>query len=144
MRGEGEKSFRIQRKAPEKITSVMQIVYDNDYVLPKIIDLRLLAKRWVSKPAEDGQAEQWQTSEDFKTFRTSGKFAEEAWLRYQHVVPTTDDWHRSEQGAWRPASPSRNSSRIFANTIRSAATISPLTCRLWGSTGSAISFSSAN
>lgn len=100
-RGEGEKSFRIQRKAPEKITSVMQIVYDNDYVLPKIIE-RGWPKRWVSKPAEAGQSDQWQTSDDFKSFRTSGKFAEEAWLRYQHVVPTTDDWRQLQVGTVAP------------------------------------------
>lgn len=90
-RADGAKAFTIARKPPEKIVSVAQVVYDNDFVLKKIIDAGW-PQRWQSAPFDAPGEAAWQVSEDMKSFRTDGKSSAEAWLRYRHFVPTSDDW----------------------------------------------------
>jgi signal peptidase I len=86
----GEDRFTMARKSPPKIVATMQPVYDNDYVVPEMVRLGW-PLRWVAEPEAD-RAGAWQSSEDFKSFRTDGAAEGEAWLDYQHFVPTYDDW----------------------------------------------------
>ena len=104
-RKHGEAEYRISRKPPEKVTTVMQTVYDNDYVLP-LLHERGWPARWRSEA--DGNGAKWDVSADSKSFRTAGKFADEAWLRYQHVPPSERAWRTlllrpldpSQQAQW--------------------------------------------
>ncbi|MCE9606996.1 MAG: signal peptidase I [Planctomycetia bacterium] len=87
--------FTIARKSPEKIVAIMQTVYDNDHVLPQLIE-RGWPQRWrQSQPNGEAVAAKdatWQTSADMKSFRAVGKSPVEAWLRYEHVVPDDRAW----------------------------------------------------
>ncbi len=91
----GEDDHPIARKdRPEKLLAMLQPVYDNDFVLPKIIELGWPA-RWQPWPSADGSSEgRWTTAKDYRSFRTTGRPDEETWLRYEHVVPSPDDWKR--------------------------------------------------
>lgn len=85
---DGEAEFVMARKSPAKILAVLQPVYDNDYVLPKIIQ-----QGWPARWANDGTgvaAEGW-TSDDYRSFRVGGT-SREAWLRYRHFVPSAVEW----------------------------------------------------
>lgn len=97
----GAEKFRIQRKPADKIPSVMQMVYDNDYVLPKLIQ-QGWPQRWIDGGRDTGQPAKWTTSADYKSFQADGKAAGEAWLRYQHTVPTSDAWRKLAQGSVPP------------------------------------------
>ncbi len=89
----GEKEFSIARKPPRKMQAMLKTVYDNDYVLPGMIEKGWLA-RWQDANGPDG----WKTSSDHREFTVSGKGEGTAWLQYQHVVPLPDDWNSLEQG----------------------------------------------
>ena len=92
----GEEEFTIARKPPAKLLAMLQPVYDNDYVLPKLTDAGW-PDRW--QPAPDGSTEgAWITSEDGKSFTTNGSAAGESWLRYQHFVPSVEQWQAVVDG----------------------------------------------
>ena len=96
---DGEADFAIARKPPEKTLAVLQPVYDNDYVLPTIVQ-----QGWPARWANEGTgaaAEGW-TSDDYKSFRVSGT-SREAWLRYRHFVPSATDWQAFLLGKAPPA-----------------------------------------
>ncbi len=78
--------FVVARKSPEKILAMKQPVYDNDYVLPWMVE-RGWPLRW---QGTDGAAH-WQVSEDLRRFRTQGAAEQPVWLRYRHFVPSTDE-----------------------------------------------------
>jgi len=89
-----EPAFRIARKPPEKALAVMQCVYDNDYVLPKLIE-RGWPSRWDG--TVEGKPGPWKTT-DLKTFQTEGEVEGTAWLRYQHYVPGEEAWRAVDFG----------------------------------------------
>ena len=91
----GSEDFQIARKPPEKLRAMLQPVYDNDYVLPKLIEAGV-EPRW--QPwAAGGEKSPWTTSGDYKSFSAEGSRGT-AWLRYQHIVPTQETWLDVEQG----------------------------------------------
>jgi len=95
----------IERKPPDKVQAIKQIVYDNDYVVPKLVKAGL-PERW---QAMQPGGEAWKTSEDFKSFHHEGAGGE-SWLGYQHLVATPDDWKAfADSGAFattaRPVEP---------------------------------------
>ena len=103
---EGVDTFTIARKPPAKLQAMLQVVHDSDHVSPKLVEGGW-PQRWRPQaPLVEGS---WKTSEDGKRFQTSGKAAD-AWLRYQHLVPSEEDWRTlenraltsAEQGAIRP------------------------------------------
>jgi signal peptidase I len=96
VRGPNQERFSIARKPPAKIRAMLQPVYDNDYVLPKLIELGWPA-RW-SAEAADGAAGAWATS-DYRSFQTDGSGQGEAWIRYRHIVPTASDWELLQAGS---------------------------------------------
>ena len=92
----GSDDFQIARKPPEKVRAMLQPVYDNDYVLPKLIEAGV-EPRW--QPwASGGPKSPWTTSSDYKSFAAEGQAGGTAWLRYQHIVPTQEIWHEFENG----------------------------------------------
>jgi signal peptidase I len=98
--------FTIARKErPEKLLAMLQPVYDNDYVLPKIIEAGWPA-RWQSwNAAGSGAQGAWVTSKDYRWFETDGRAAGETWIRYQHFVPPPYQWRYLENGRLAPDGP---------------------------------------
>ena len=98
-----EKRFTIARKEqPQKLLAMLQPVYDNDYVLPELIELGWPA-RWQPWASVGGSPDgAWMTSKDCETFRTDGPAGEETWLRYQHFVPSPEQWQYLEAGQLPP------------------------------------------
>ncbi len=95
---DGERRFTIARKPPLKLEAMLQPVYDNDYVLPEIIQQGWPARWSPVPPGGAGAGGQWKTSEDHRSFRTDGSAPGEVWLRYQHFVPSFRDWEHLEAG----------------------------------------------
>ncbi|HEY2838988.1 MAG TPA: signal peptidase I, partial [Pirellulales bacterium] len=98
-------NIEIERKPPDKVRAIMQTVYDNDYVVPKLVKAGL-PERW--QPMEAG-GDAWKTSEDYRTFHHDGAGGE-GWLGYQHLVATPEEWDEYEaRGAFgtteRPIAP---------------------------------------
>jgi len=90
----GSDDFQIARKPPEKLRAMLQPVYDNDYVQPKLIEAGL-QPRW--QPwAAGAEKNPWTTSSDYKSFTAEGQTRGTGWLRYQHFVPTQETWHEFE------------------------------------------------
>jgi signal peptidase I len=92
--------FQIARKPPQKARVLMQPVYDNDYVLPEILDKGWPA-RWQSD--DDGnETGRWVASEDFRDFSNDGASQEPRWLRYWHYAPSYKDWTTLSEGPLSP------------------------------------------
>ncbi len=101
-KGPDDADFVIQRKPPEKLRAMAQVVHDNDFVSPELLE-HGWPLRW--QPwSEPDAAGAWQASKDTRTYQTDGTAAGEAWMRYQHVVPGDVNW-REER--WPPARPAR-------------------------------------
>ena len=103
----GEAEFAIARKHdPNKLLSILQPVYDTDYVAPTLVAAGL-PQRWINgNESAMGSSGAWST-EDHKSFRADGQDSGDVWLRYQHVVPTHEDWLFLMQGMALPRSPRR-------------------------------------
>jgi signal peptidase I len=88
--------FQIARKSPQKVRAMLQPVYDNDYVVPELIQAGM-PPRW--QPwAAPGRETAWKTSPDFKSFEIDGQSPAPAWLRYQHFLPTDLNWEQVQAG----------------------------------------------
>src|SRR5262249_20582771 len=98
----GSNDFRIARKPPEKLRAMLQPVYDNDYVVPKLIEAGV-EPRWKPWPG-DGEKNPWNVSADYKSFTAEGVGTGPAWLHYQNIEPTAAIWDQVEHGK-RVASP---------------------------------------
>jgi signal peptidase I len=99
------KTFAYQPRSPGKLRSMLQMVYNDDFVYKPFEDrgwpaawqgTGAGAKAW--QPVDSGSATIGATA-----FTTTGKLpggaaAGEAWLRYSHYIPTPDDWNQFEQG----------------------------------------------
>jgi signal peptidase I len=79
----------IQRKPPDKVRAMLQVVYDNDYVLNDWIKAGWPAS-WTA--ADGKSAGDWTASEDHKSFSVDKKEGGRAWLRYRHIAPSPDVW----------------------------------------------------
>jgi signal peptidase I len=100
--------FTIARKQrPEKLLAMLQPVYDNDYVLPKMVRAGWPARwqPWLSTQRSPDGA--WKASKDYRSFRTDGSAPGRAWLRYQHIVPSPYQWKSLDKGALAPDAPAR-------------------------------------
>jgi signal peptidase I len=108
VKAEGDADFTMARKPPDKVQAMMQTVYDNDYVLPSIIQQKGWPARWQawalpideavqrgwsrsSQPPLAAADEGWTTSADMKSFHASSKPGP-VWLRYTHTPPSPEDW----------------------------------------------------
>ncbi len=129
---EGRDHFTIVRKPPKKLLAMLQPVYDNDHVLPEIIELGWPARWQGDTSLGDGSPGGWNNLEDndYRTFSidgstgsVDGSTGREAWLRYQHFVPSAYQWQHLVQGSMPPDSPERRLIADFCayNTGRSEA-----------------------
>ncbi len=97
VKGPIDGGFKLTRKPPEKIRAVAQIVHDNDYVSPALVEAGW-PSRWsnIPQPAETNGV--WKPSDDGRKFATDGS-ADETWLRYENRVPTDRFWQNPAAGA---------------------------------------------
>ena len=86
-KGDGE--FEIARKPPEKLLAVLQPVFDNDFA--PAIACRGWPARWQPLAAGGAGPGDWSLP-DATSFQTDGKAATETWIRYQHRVPSYQQW----------------------------------------------------
>lgn len=84
---DGATEFALERKPPAKVLATMQPVYDNDYLLPELLE-KGWPTRWTSLDSKGG----WQAAGDQKSFHCDGSGTGDAWLGYRHVVPRFEDW----------------------------------------------------
>ncbi len=97
VRPDGEDEFTIARKPSKKLLAMLHPVFDND-VTPKILQ-RGWAPRWRPVPSADGStAGEWEPLDEFSSFQTTGQAQGEAWLRYEHRVPSYRQWLEREEG----------------------------------------------
>ncbi len=114
-KGGDDADFVIQRKPPDKVRAMSQVVYDNDYVADS-----LAAHGWPLRWqvwSEQETPGDWQVSEDTRSYQTDGTGAGEAWIRYQHIVPGQANWGRDH---WPPktASPPQLITDFYAFNTR--------------------------
>ncbi len=87
--------FRIARKDPYKLRSMLQLVHDTNYQSPELLAAGW-PLRWQDWQSPDSP--KWAARSDEKGFELLGVTATPAWLRYRHVIPTDDDWEKIERG----------------------------------------------
>src|SRR5262249_45552136 len=92
----GSNDFQIARKSPEKLRDMMIPVYDNDYVVPKLITDGM-PQRWQPWAAA-GATSPWKTSADYKSFEAESTGGQPAWLRYEHILPNDQIWDDVKDG----------------------------------------------
>src|SRR6185436_15214424 len=97
--GSGE--FHIARKPAEKVRHMLQPVYDNDYVVPELIEAGM-PQRWQSWDVSPATAA-WKASADYKSFEATSQSGPPSWLRYQNLVPDGRIW--SEVGIGKRIAP---------------------------------------
>jgi signal peptidase I len=95
VKGEHDADFSIARKPPDKLLAMLQPVYDNDYVLRSLIE-QGWPPRW--QPAAGAAAGAWRTAPDYRSFSSDGTAPQNAWLRYQHLPPSFEQWQHLDRG----------------------------------------------
>lgn len=113
IKGPNDKDFTIARKPPEKVQAMMQIVYDNDYALPELIQKGWPARwqSWAMPVAEAAQrgfpnsppalsaiGEGWVATADQRSFEIGGQQKQPVWLRYSHTPPSPENWRKLQNG----------------------------------------------
>ena len=101
-RPDGTTDFRIERKPPAKVLAMLQTVYDNDYCQPSVLALGM-PPRWAPPGPDESGA--WKRSADGASFETAGVPASESWIRYEHRLPSQQDWAALQRA------PNENSTR---------------------------------
>ena len=86
-RPEGAREFAIQRKYPEKLRAMLQLVYDNDHQSPELNRVGW-PQRWQPAAAEGG----WQANDDSTRFTVAANEGSESRLVYRHIAPCLADW----------------------------------------------------
>jgi signal peptidase I len=97
IKGPQDADFSIVRKPTEKLLAMAQVVHDNDYV-----SAELLEHGWPARWQEWGLSgpSQWKMSPDTRSYSTDGTHAGDAWIRYEHTVPSELNWKAQR---WPPA-----------------------------------------
>lgn len=114
----GAQEMEIARKPDDKLLAIAQIVHDNDYVVrPDDSPDPLLAAGWPARWHGGAWGDQdgalsfsrgesgWQAGESGRSFTFTAKDSAtdgNAWLRYQHIVPSTEAWAAFEKSKQLP------------------------------------------
>ena len=104
-----DEKLQIARKPPNKQLAMMQMVYDTNFTSSELFRKRW-PMRWQQLPREAApDAGSWQmvefTPQQLEkvnvrpTFTIDGSSDEERWLRYQHFVPSYQDWEMMAAGS---------------------------------------------
>lgn len=89
--------FEIVRKPPDKVRSMAQVVHDNRYQSSEL--LKHWPARWNLWPRNSNpSAGAWQASDNNRVFEADGSAPQPTWIRYQHYVPSFNDWNRVIDG----------------------------------------------
>ena len=98
-----DEQYAIVRKPPDKVRAMAQIVHDNDYVSQTMVEHGWPARWqvWSREPV----AGDWQPDADGRTYHTDGTNADEAWMRYQHVIPSSAYWRLWRDNSDAPSCP---------------------------------------
>jgi signal peptidase I len=89
-----EGDFRIERRSPAKLRAMAVIVYDNDYVVDEMTK-KGWPTRWQPRPKAENQTDMgWTTQDGSRSYEINDQnsFVQAQWLRYQHFVPSIEDW----------------------------------------------------
>lgn len=100
-KADGAKKFDIQRKPAEKVQAMLQVVYDNDYIVDSMTNSGW-PLRW--QPT-DKRASKWEINDGGRSFNI-GSTPKADWIRYHHLLPTPEDWAALEAGS-PPSQPPR-------------------------------------
>ncbi len=93
VRAPGENEFLRPQRGPLEQRAMSQIVYDNDYV-SDVLTRAGWPLRWQQLPADESG---WKSTDGGRSFSIDGG-GQEKWLRYQHFVPSIDDWRAIDSG----------------------------------------------
>ena len=101
---------KIARKPPSTVRAMMQLVHDDQY-RPKSLVENDWPDRWQPQPNDRASAaDAWQTTtgrsattaEDGpnvpQTFTINGESDDTLWIRYQHAIPSWNDWQKIREG----------------------------------------------
>ncbi|MGD9720733.1 MAG: S26 family signal peptidase [Pirellulales bacterium] len=99
------REYALARKPADKVLAMAQVVHDADYVSPVLAQAGW-ASRWRPWSADDAQSK-WQVDADTRSFSTAGQAPGEAWIRYEHRVPTERFWRDNAEGRPAPSNPPR-------------------------------------
>ena len=104
-----DKDFRIARKPPGRLNSMLQLVDDTDHIPARLTKLGW-PERWQQWPDAKGAAA-WQTDNGGQSFTIDAK-DKDAWLRYRHIFPTHADWQLLMEDKLPPDAKARRGSLI--------------------------------
>lgn len=93
--------YHIERKPADKVLSMKELVYDNDYVQDDMTR-KGWPTRWSAWPRRQdapATAGAWQSNDGTRSFVTNGKAPDAAWIRYQHFMPSFADWEELLSGS---------------------------------------------
>ena len=134
-KGTDDHDFVIQRKPPDKVRAMAQVVHDNDYVGKELLehDWPLRWQAW----SEQEVPGDWQVSDDTRSYHTDGTGTGENWIRYQHIVPGEANWRDDR---WPPEAQARPQliTDFYAFNTRVLRGTASWTPACWGCTGWAI------
>lgn len=89
--------FTIERKGPQQLRSMLQVVHDNDHVVDALLEAGW-PSRWAAQNANPATPGNWTTSDRYRSFANDGTGDDDVWLRYRHIVPSWHDWRAVEAG----------------------------------------------
>lgn len=88
----GDNTFGIARKPPKKLRSMLQLIHDTSFI-PPFLDKAGVPPRWQAAP----QSNAWSTADQNRSFELASS-ADEQWIRYRHITPTTLEWGKLRNG----------------------------------------------
>ena len=102
-----DEDFKIERKPADKVLAMRQLVHDTEHD-PAELDAAGWPLRWQTPPGDAGA---WKVDK-----KTEGNIVRQrysvdatadttAWLRYEHLVPTYDDWQQVAEAKTGKATP---------------------------------------
>lgn len=95
----GGNEFQIARKPPHKVMAEAQDVYNNDYVLDRLVEAGWPLRWQADKPSGQGN---WESEDGGRSFAADGTANTDRWIRYRHIVPYALDWQEIEQNGQLP------------------------------------------
>ena len=95
IKSQGSSEFAIARKEPWKTRAMLQLVYDNAYIVDTMTE-RGWPLRWQAwrEPAKSA----WTMHEGGRTFSADAGDNKDHWIRYQHFPPSEYDWEQLDRG----------------------------------------------
>ncbi len=114
---QSDEPLEIARKPPEKLEAMVQVVHDNDFLPAEYVHSNWPLRWHIWPPRKAAEAGGWDESREIverdgaevveQRFRTSGTADEPQWIRYQHFVPSPQDWAAMQRGPLPPNYPIR-------------------------------------